>query len=110
MSHKSEAEQIREIEEKQRATNWPEALQAGRSVDEFLWKGDPKAKPIQRAGLAVFATMFLSLFAVSVVVVIAKHDWTVTLVALIPGTLSGIAGFRLLRNTFRHDRHTRNQR
>ena len=108
MPHKSGVDQVREdIDERQQATTWPETLRAGRSVDEFLWKGDPKATPIQRAGLAVFAAMFLFMFGVSIVVVIVKHDWTVTLVSLIPGTLSGIAGIRLLINAFRHNRRER---
>lgn len=110
MSQKSDVDQFREeTEEKQHATTWPEALRGGRSVDELLWKGDPKAPLIQRAGLLVFALMYLSMFAVSIAIVIAKRDWTVTLVCLIPGTLAGTVGFRFLRNAFRHNQHNRNR-
>jgi hypothetical protein len=52
-------EQIRqETEDKQKNTLWEDGLRNGKSVDEFLWKGDLNAKPIQRAGLVVFAMMF----------------------------------------------------
>ncbi|MFP5237971.1 MAG: hypothetical protein ACLGSD_18900 [Acidobacteriota bacterium] len=40
---------------------WEDAHKNGASVDGFLWKGDPNAKPIQRAGLVVFALAFLLL-------------------------------------------------
>jgi hypothetical protein len=42
-----------EIEAKQKSTLWEDGLRNGKSVDEFLWKGDLQAKPVQRAGLVV---------------------------------------------------------
>jgi hypothetical protein len=62
MRKEPEFAEIREdIEAKQRATVWPDTLRNGRSVDAFLWRGDPHAKPIQRAGLVVFGLTFLLL-------------------------------------------------
>ena len=53
-------ERMREdLEPKQKATVWPDTIRNGRSVDAFLWKGDPKARPVQRIGLAIFALAFL---------------------------------------------------
>src|ERR1039458_2499023 len=44
-------EQIREdIEARQRSILWPDYLRATRNVYEFLWNGDPKARPVQRIG------------------------------------------------------------
>jgi hypothetical protein len=55
-------DQIRQdIEAAQNAILWEDARRGGASVDEFLWKGDPHAKPIQRAGLVIFALAFHSL-------------------------------------------------
>jgi hypothetical protein len=54
--------EIREdVEARQKATVWPDTLRNGSSVDAFLWRGDPHAKPIQRAGLVVFGLTFLLL-------------------------------------------------
>ncbi len=62
MRKEQEFEEIREdIDAKQRATVWPDTLRNGSSVDAFLWRGDPRAKPIQRAGLVVFGLTFLLL-------------------------------------------------
>jgi hypothetical protein len=94
-------EQLQEINRKQGPVSWPETLEAGRSVDEFLWKGDPKATPVQRVGLAIFAVMFLCLFVLSIVVMIVGHDAPTIVIGGLLGTLTGIAGFRLLRNVFR---------
>lgn len=111
MQHENELDgQREEFEERQSATTFPEILRAGRSVDEFLWRGDPKATPVQRVGLVIFALMFLFLFVVSVVamiVMIVRHDfdWISFLVPLTVGALSGILGFRFLSNVFRHQRH-----
>jgi phosphotransferase system glucose/maltose/N-acetylglucosamine-specific IIC component len=57
------AELREDIEAKQKATVWPDTMRNGSSVDAFLWKGDPQAKPIQRAGLVVFGFAFL-IFAI----------------------------------------------
>ncbi len=44
MQQKSELDRIREeAEMKQRAVLWPDMLRSGRTVDEFLWKGSPRA-------------------------------------------------------------------
>jgi hypothetical protein len=98
-------EQFEEISRKQGPVTWPDTLETGRRVDEFLWKGDPKATPVQRAGLAIFAVMFLFCFVLSVVVMIVGHDAPTIVIGLLLGTFSGIAGFRLLRNVFRRQAH-----
>jgi hypothetical protein len=94
-------EQFEEISRKQGPVTWPETLEAGRSVDEFLWKGDPKATPVQRAGLAIFAAMFLFCFVLFIVLMVFEHDAPTIVIGGVLGTLTGIAGFRLLRNVFR---------
>jgi hypothetical protein len=98
---------LENIEEAQRATVWPDTLRAGRSVDEFLWKGDPKPTPIQRAGLLVFATLWSFLFAMAIVVAvkgILERDLTMTIFGIVFGALIGYLDFRLIRNAFRHKR------
>jgi hypothetical protein len=111
MDEKSDPGHLRiEYEEKQSATTYPETLRAGRTVDEFLWKGDPKAAPVQRVGLFIFALMFLIPFIGFVVFTIADHYWLNKLIGVTLGTLCGIAGFRLLYNAFRHKKHQRAHR
>jgi hypothetical protein len=85
----------------------------GHAVDEFLWKGDPKATLIQRVGLFIFASMFLSIcvgFIVVIVVMVIQRDWVTFLMGLGFATLSGIAGFRFLLNAFRLQKHHRPDR
>ncbi|HEY1984530.1 MAG TPA: hypothetical protein VGG85_03930 [Terracidiphilus sp.] len=50
-----------DLEARQKAILWEDARQGGKGVDAFLWKGDPKAKPVQRAGLLIFAIAFFFL-------------------------------------------------
>jgi hypothetical protein len=106
MAENPEHDRLREdLEGRQRATVWPDTLRAGRSVDEFLWKGDPKATPIQRAGLLVFATRWSFLFAMAIVVVvkgILERDLTMTMIGTVFGAFVGIVDSRLIRNAFRH--------
>lgn len=102
MSHERDTQRlVEEIDCEQSPVTWPETLNAGRAVDEFLWRGDPKATPIQRIGLAIFSLGFLFIFAVSIVLMIVRRDVTTLAVGMFLGTLSGIAGFRLLFNVFR---------
>lgn len=74
----------------------------GRAVDEFLWKGDPKATPIQRVGSFIISLWFLLPFAGFIAFVILDHYWLNKLIGLAMATVTGILGFRLLLNTFRH--------
>lgn len=80
---------------------WPEMLRKGRSVDEFLWKGDRKAKPIQRAALVIFSMMFL--FMTVVFLILAwrfDDDWVARLTCSGMACLAGAFGVRYARNVF----------
>ncbi|MFZ0338010.1 MAG: hypothetical protein WAL45_08260 [Terracidiphilus sp.] len=101
----SEIDRLREdLEERQRATVWPDTLRSGRSVDEFLWKGDPKATLVQRAGLLVFGAFWFFLFAVMVAVAVRsamERDLTTSIICTAFGAVIGYVDFRLIRNAFR---------
>jgi hypothetical protein len=104
MAEKKELERIREdAEEHQRAILVPDLIRSGRSVDEFMWKGDPKASLVQRIGLLIFGLMFLVLFAIAVVI-LATSTWEGALVGSVMGAFSGIFSFRFLRNAFKGKR------
>ena len=98
-------EMLKEIDRKQGASKWPETLEAGQSVDQFLWKGDPKATPVQRAGLAIYGVGFLFLFALAVVLLVVRPDGPDILGGLVIGIPSGIFAFRFLRNAVRGTTH-----
>lgn len=91
-------DRIREdVEERQKAILWEDSLKGGRSVDAFLWKGDPKARLVQRIGLVVFAVAFLliSLACASIPFQKRFEDvWSIEFFALLPFLVS----MRLLRN------------
>ena len=102
MTHGHDAdENVKEIDRQQGATKWPQTLEAGRRVDAFLWKGDPKATPVQRIALAIFAVGFLFLFVSTTALIVVRRDSTSIVVGLIIACPCGIVGFRLLRNVFR---------
>jgi Flp pilus assembly protein TadB len=101
MAEMKDFERIREdAEERQRAILVPDVIRSGRSVDEFLWKGDPKASPVQRIGLLIFGVGFLVLFALSILILVTQK-WDGLPVGLVLGAISGIFSFRFLRNAFR---------
>jgi hypothetical protein len=103
MAEKSELDRIREeAEAKQRGILWPDMLRSGSTVDEFLWKGDPRAKPVQRAGLALFGTFFLIIASIGVAVGCTQDNWPGRVIGIAFGSLAGIAGVRFMRNAFRH--------
>jgi hypothetical protein len=101
-------EQIREdVAARQRATVWPDTLRNGATIDAFLWKGDPNAKPVQRVGLIIFALFFL-LLGLFLMAIPFQRDFEdgssiVFLAALIPILLT----VRLLRNAFLRPRKHR---
>lgn len=102
MSEKTELDRIREeAEAKQRGILWPDMLRSGRSVDEFLWKGDQRAKPVQRIALVLYGTLFLILASVCLAVGWKQDDWLARVIVIAIGSLAGIAGVRFMRNAFR---------
>jgi hypothetical protein len=110
VQQKSELDRIREeAEMKQRAILWPDMLRSGRTVDEFLWKGSPRATPIQRIGLALFGVLFLLCAALSTILIF-RDTWAEKIIGGIIGSLSVIAGIRLMMNAFRHGARHRKSR
>ena len=95
----------RDLEDRQKSILWEDALKGGRSVDAFLWKGDPKAKPVQRAGLVVFGLSFLLIAVVGFVVGFAsspfgrRYDET-WVIPLVLGGACLFISLRLFRNAF----------
>jgi hypothetical protein len=82
---------------------WPDLLRKSRSIDDFLWKGDRKAKPIQRAALVLYSMMFL--FVTIVFLILAwkiNDDWVLRCVCAAIGCLLGVFCFRYARNVFLH--------
>ena len=49
---------IEEIKAKQENTVWPGPITNSRSVDEFLWRGDPDAPLVQRMAAWIFGITF----------------------------------------------------
>ena len=95
-----------EIEQRQKAILWEDARRGGASIDAFLWKGAPYAKPIQRAGLLVFAGTFLLIaVALGSVAVEERSDrgWVLGLALAI---LFGLVAIRLARNAFLRPKQT----
>ena len=96
-----------EVVEQQKAVLWEDTLKRGRSVDAFLWRGDMKAKPVQRAGLIIFACMFLLLAVAFGSVPFQKHfeyGWPIEFLFAIGLFLISA---RLFRNAFLRDKTPR---
>jgi hypothetical protein len=113
MENDPKFEQIRkEIEAKQRAILWPDGLNAGKSVDEFLWKGDPNAKPVQRAGLIVFAVTFwfFGCFMIAASWASKEDAWFAFLLGTLVGLAFILVAIRLFRNAFLRQNNTDNEK
>jgi hypothetical protein len=105
MEDKHTFEHVRaDIEERQKNILWEEARRGGKSVDAFLWKGDPHAKPIQRAGLIVFGLTFLILAIVFASIPFQKHFENGWSIEFFIGFVLLLIALRLIRNAFKRDR------
>ena len=81
----------------------PDMLYQSRSIDEFLWKGDRQAKPVQRAALVIYSLMFLLMASVGSVVAWKLHDNLLMRVVFIAlACLFAGVSVRLMRNAFRY--------
>jgi hypothetical protein len=101
MKHEHNFERIREdVEASQKAILWEDARNGGKSVDAFLWKGDPKAKPIQRVGLVVFALFFLLPAVLLVATPFAKKLEDGSTICFFVAVVPLLISARLLRNAF----------
>ncbi|HTM17876.1 MAG TPA: hypothetical protein VL135_13265 [Terracidiphilus sp.] len=81
---------------------WPDYVRQSRSIDEFLWKGDRRAKPIQRAALVLYSLMFLLMAFVGSVVAWKLDDgWLMRAIFIVLACLFAGVSVRLMRNAFR---------
>lgn len=104
MPETPELRRIREeAEAKQRGVVWPDMLRQSRSIDGFLWNGDRKAKPVQRAALVLYSIMFLFLSVGFLAVAWKINDDLISRVACTGiGLLFGVFTVRFIRNIFLH--------
>ncbi|HEX4321824.1 MAG TPA: hypothetical protein VHZ52_13010 [Acidobacteriaceae bacterium] len=65
---------IEDVRARQSNTLWPDALRNGRSVDAFLWKGDPNAPLVQRIGAWIFGLTFILIGLCSVDIAFEKPE------------------------------------
>lgn len=78
---------------------------SGRRVDEFFWRGDPNAKPIQRAALLLFSSLILFfsvMFVIAAIWLMPRQDLFPRTFGLVMGGVSGLIGGRLFFNALRH--------
>lgn len=93
-------ERFREyVEAKQRNTDWPDAMRNSSGVDALLWKGSGHLTGVQRAGIWVFAVMFL--FASLGLALIAWE--THSGLAVVPVAFGLFISARLIRNACRRN-------
>jgi hypothetical protein len=91
---------IEEIEAKQRNIDWPDAMNNGRSVDEFLWKGDLDAPLVQRMGAWIFGLTFILMGLGLFDIAYEKQDRMTGVFSLLPLFL----GIKVFLNGFRRHR------
>src|ERR1700676_1961423 len=102
MEDKHTFEQVRaDVEERQKNILWGDAQRGGRSVDAFLWKGDPHAKPIQRAGFIVLGLVFLIFAIIAASIPFQKHFEDGWPIEFFMSFLALLLALRLFRNAFR---------
>jgi hypothetical protein len=87
-----------DVEARQRNTLWEDARRGGQSVDAFLWKGDPHAKPIQRAGLVVFGVSFLLLAVAIISIPFQRREEPGWGISFFLASLCVLISLRLFRN------------
>jgi hypothetical protein len=101
MTNANEFELIREeLEARQRSILWPDYLRANRNVFEFLWKGDPKAKLVQRVGLILFALHFWVAGVFFAAFAWSSEAWISRIIGSLPGLIFVLISIRVFLNAF----------
>lgn len=90
----------RDVEERQKSILWEDQFRNNRRTTEFLWHGDPQAKPVQRIGLVVFAIFYVMIALVSFDAWYRSDpDERAPMLLVISGVLLLLA-IRFIRNAF----------
>jgi hypothetical protein len=103
MEEKSSFEQTRaDLEAKQKAVLWEDQFRNNRSITDFLWHGDPNAKPVQRAALILFGVLLLLYSAIAVLTWFEKQTEDRSLLSFAFALVALMISARLFCNAFRH--------
>jgi hypothetical protein len=89
-----------EVVEQQKAILVEDIIQRRVDVYAFLWKGDPNAKPVQRAGLIVFACTCLLLAIIFISTVLDRHSEDGSFWISLWAVACTLLAIRFIRNAF----------
>jgi hypothetical protein len=97
-----------ETEARQRDAFWAHGFGGSYRVVAFLWRGDPKATPVQRAGLAFFALIsFFATIYMASSVAYGDRPWDERIVGAIALLAPLLISIRLFRNSMLHSKERR---
>ena len=77
---------IEEMDSRQRNILWPEATRNASLVDRFLWKGNPNATLVQRAGAWMFGMAF-AVMGLTIIGLAYEESRLVTIFGIAVGAL-----------------------
>jgi hypothetical protein len=99
-------EELREeIETNQQSILWEDQIRNIRAYDDFLWNGSPKATPVQRAGLALYALYFGLNGLFLIAVFLGSEPGDPVVIMLLPAAIMIFFSLRILFNAFRRRRN-----
>lgn len=94
-----------EARARQSNTVWPDTLRNSKSVDAFLWKGDPDAPLVQRVGAWTFGIFFILGGVTWLAGAYKRHSWGVAMLSIAWSLIGG----RVFLNGFRRNKTVRHK-
>ena len=105
MEENSTFEKIKaDVEARQESILLEDQFRNNESVERLFWKGNPHARPVQRAGLLIFGIAFLLLGLGAFIASSEQMDDAKSGFLGILGVASVLIAFRLIWNAFRRSR------
>jgi hypothetical protein len=94
-------EMLQDVNARQENVLWPDTVRNTAAVDGYLWKGNPKATKVQRAGSLICGLFVLGIALVCITVAYQGASFNIaTAVVLLFGAGFTYLGCRVIRNAF----------
>lgn len=101
MANRAHRKFLKDVQDRQRNTIWPDTVRNGSKADGAIWFGADNPTKIQRIGFGLFGAVFFSVGVISIASMWQSGNMGKARLSFVMGAVLLVIGGRILWNAFR---------